>query len=76
MNSEYEILIDMLATIREELLEEDFIDNQGHDCLSACVGSPVEVLAIMKIKMNRLLKKVEMLEDDNLKLDTELSMIR
>lgn len=53
MKKEYETLSDMLARIRESFNEGDFIDNEGHDRLSGCIGSPVEVLAVMEIKMQR-----------------------
>ena len=62
MKNECGMLIDMLARIRGSFSEEDFIDDEGYDRLGACVGSPVEVLGVMEIKMNRLLNKVERYE--------------
>lgn len=62
MKEEYEMLCEMLAKIRASMTEEDFIDNEGHDRLGACVGSPVEVLAVMEMKMERLMQKVQQLE--------------
>lgn len=65
MNEEYEMLCGMLAKIRASFTEEDFIDNEGHDRLGACIGSPVEVLAVMEMKMERLMQKVHQLETNN-----------
>lgn len=58
MKEDYELLCDMLARIRDSFSEEDFIDDEGCNRLSGCVASPVEVLAVMEMKMKRLEEKL------------------
>lgn len=58
LEEDYEVLCDMLARIRDSFNEEDFIDDEGYDRLSGCIGSPVEVLAVMEMKMKRLEMKL------------------
>lgn len=62
VKEEYGVLCDMLARIRESFSEEDFIDDEGYDRLGACVASPVEVLAVLEMKMKRLEEKLKLSE--------------
>lgn len=59
MKEEYEMLCELLARIRGTFREEDFMDDKGFDRTGACAGSPVEMLAMIEIKINRLMKQVE-----------------
>lgn len=66
MNDEFELIMEKLAYIRENLLDEsDFISDDGYDLLSSCVGSAYEVLCVMESKIIRQKEEIELLGDRN-----------
>lgn len=68
MNTEYDKILDMLADERERMDFEDFIDDEGNDWLPSCIGSPLDMLAVV-------IRKLHKLEEDNKNLRAELDYV-